>query len=280
MLSKKQFDDLWGASIGSLRPTILTPDYNDYLLREGMLEDYLDIFRGYSTRERNGEIRMPYPHPFFNADGTPKLDKTPCIEYILVGEAPRRLIDPTIYNSCSPIPGDIENTFFYDIRHIKGTSWLDAPRNAFGARPYTPCPQNKIECLLDLASKGVLLLDLFPFAISFTTGIRSSLNTAGITLDFWNNPLNMYNLQDRINRLSTLLCKEWDLSFVAPYKISEFIVNPANGFPPLAIVPPGLHPANFRLLLPNPTRCGGSPFKKVCISTAGFPSANLINLSF
>lgn len=100
MLNKKQFDDLWGASIGSLRPTILTPDYNDYLLREGMLEDYLDIFRGYSTRERNGEIRMPYPHPFFNADGTPKLDKTPCIKYILVGEAPPPLKDEDL-NPCS-----------------------------------------------------------------------------------------------------------------------------------------------------------------------------------
>jgi hypothetical protein len=280
MMSKKQFDDLWGGTFGPLLPTMPIPDYNDYLLREGMLEDYLDIFRGYSTREREGAIRMPYPHPFFNADGTPKLGKIPCIKYILIGEAPRTLIDPTIFNDCSPIPGDIENTFFYDIRHVKGISLLNAPRNAFGAPPYTPCPSNKIECLLDLASKGVLLLDLFSFAIDFTTDIRSSLNAAGITLNFWNNLLNPYNLQERINTLGPLLCNDWDLSFVAPYTISEFIVNPANGFPPLAIVPPGLHPANFRLLLPDPTRCGGSPFKKVCISTAGFPSANLINLSF
>ena len=279
MMSKKQFDDLWGNSIESLRPKITIPDYNDYLIREGMLEDYLDIFRGHSTRDREGSIKMPYPHPFFNADGTPKLVKTPCIKYILVGEAPPRL-NTSIYNNCTPIAGDTNNTYIYDIRHVGQTPWVSAPRIAFGARPYRPCPQNKIECLLDLASKGVLLLDLFSFAIDFTTDIRLSLNAAGITLNFWNNLLNPYNLQERINTLGPLLCNDWDLSFVAPYTISEFIVNPANGFPPLTIVPPGLHPANFRLLMPDPTRCGGSPFKKVCISRAGFPSAHLIRISF
>ena len=244
----------------------------------------MDIFRGYSTREREGAIKMPYPHPFFNADGTPKLAKKPCIKYILVGEAPPRL-NPPIYNNCTPIAGDTNNTYIYDIRHVGQTPWLSAPRIAFGARPYRPCPSNKVECLLDLASQGVLpVLDLFPFAITILPALRVALLATGIIESFWNNStptiINTCNLEDRINSIGNLLCKDWDLSFVAPCKISEFIVNPANGFPPLAIVPPGLHPANFRLLLPDPTRCGGSPFKKVCISTAGFPSANLINLSF
>lgn len=283
MLSKKQFGDLWGASIGSLRPTILTPDYDDYSLREGMLEDYLDIFRGYSTRERNGEIRMPYPHPFFNADGTPKLDKTPCIKFILVGEAPPPLNTP-VYNDCTPIAGDKENTYIYDIRHVRLTPWLTSIRNAFGAPPYTPCPSNKIDCLLFLASKGVLLLDLYPFAIPFNSALRAALNTSGISLSFWNNTnpaiVNPYNLQDRINRLSALLCKDWDLSFVAPFLTSNYIVNPTNGYPPLAIVTPGLHPTSFRVLLPDPSRYGSCPYKKVCISGAGFPTAYLIQISF
>jgi hypothetical protein len=280
MMSKKQFDDLWGGTFGPLLPTMPIPDYNDYLLREGMLEDYLDIFRGYSTREREGAIKMPYPHPFFNADGTPKLAKKPCIKYILVGEAPPRL-NPPIYNNCTPIAGDTNNTYIYDIRHVGLTPWLTSLKIAFGARSYTPCPSNKVECLLDLAAQGVYLIDLFhPFAIPFTSSFRARLNLSGVTLNFWNNPLNPDNLQDRINSKGTLLCKEWDLSLVAPYKISEYIVNPANGFPPLAIVPPGLHPATFRLLLPDPLRFSGCPFKKVCISGAGFPTAYLINLSF
>lgn len=279
MMTNNQFDDLWNGTFGPLLPAIPIPNYNDYLLRERMLEDYLDIFRGYSTREIEGAIVLPYPHPFFNADGTPKLAERPCVKYILAGEAPAKL-KPPIYNNCIPIAGDTENTYIYDIRHVNPSSYLSSIRNAFGAQPYTPCPSNKIECLLDLASKGVLLLDLFSFAISFTTEIRGSLNTAGITLNFWNNPLNPYNLQERINSLGPLLCKDWDLSFVAPYTISEFIVNPAYGFPPLAILTPGIHPVSFRALLPDASRCGGCNYKKVAISRAGFPSAYLINLSF
>ena len=283
MLSKRQFDDLWGSTIGAIRPTMPIPNHNDYLLREGMLEDYLDIFRGYSTREREGAIRMPYPHPFFNADGTPKLSQKPCIKYILIGEAAPQLKTP-IYNKCTPIAGDTNNTYIYDIRHVGITPWLTSIRIAFGAGLYTPCPTNKIDCLLYLASQGVLLLDLFPFAVPFNPALRRRINSSGITLSFWNNTtagiINPYNMQDRINRLGPLLCEEWDLSFVAPYITSEFIVNPANGFPPLAIVPPGLHPVSFRALLPDPSRYGGCPYKKVCISRSGFPSAYLINLSF
>ena len=282
MLNKKQFDDLWGASIGSLRPTILTPNYNDYLLREGMLEDYLDIFRGYSTRERNGEIRMPYPHPFFNADGTPKLDKTPCIKYILVGEAPPPKKDEDL-NPCS---GDKKNSYIYNKIHVKSSPWLTSTRDAFGACNYSPCPHDKISYLLDLASKGVLLLDLYPFAIPFSSALRRRLNRTGRTLSFWNNSnpaiVNTYNLQDRINNINTLLCKDWDLSFVAPYLTSEYIVNPVNGFPPLAIVPSGLHPGSFRALLPDPTRFAGNLFKKIAICNSAYPcpSAHLVRISF
>lgn len=277
MMSNRQFSDLWGASIGSLRPAMPLPNYNDYLLRERMLEDYLDIFRGYSTREREGEIRMPYDHPFFNSDGTPKLEKPPCITYILVGEAPPPL-NTSVLNGCN---GDKKNSYIYDITHVKSSPWLTSTRDAFAVCNYSPCSHDKIDYLLKLASKGVLLLDLFPFAILFT-GLRKRLNKKGLTLSFWNDPTNRYNLQERINRLGPLLCKDWDLSFVAPYLISEYIVNPANGFPPLAIIPPGLHPGTFRTLLPDPTRFAGNRFQKIAIRTSAYPcpSAHLVKISF
>lgn len=277
MLSKKQFDDLWAGSFGPLFPKVSIPDYHEYLLREGMLEDYLDIFRGYSTRERNGEIRLPYPHPYFNTDGTPKLGTTPCIKYILVGEAPPPL-NTSVLNGCN---GDKNNSYIYDITHVKSSPWLTSTRDAFGACNYSPCSHDKIDYLLKLASKGVLLLDLFPFAILFT-GLRKRLNKKGLTLSFWNDPTNPFNLQERVNRLVPLLCKDWDLSFVAPYLISEYIVNPANGFPPLAIVPLGLHPGTFRALLPDPTRFAGNCFQKIAIRTSAYPcpSAHLVRISF
>jgi hypothetical protein len=277
MMTNSQFDDLWNGTFGPLLPATPLPNYNDYLLRERMLEDYLDIFRGYSTREIEGAIVLPYSHPFFNADGTPKLAKMPCIKYILVGEAPPPL-KTSVLNGCN---GDKKNSYIYDITHVKSSPWLTSPRDAFGVCKYSPCSHDKIAYLLELASEGVLLLDIYPFAILFA-GLRKRLNKKGITLSFWNDPINLYNLQERINRIGTLLCKDWDLSFVAPYLTSEYIVNPAYGFPPLAIVPSGLHLGTFRALLPDPTRFAGNHFQKIAIRNSAYPcpSAHLVSISF
>ena len=51
MLTRPQYENLWETHFSRIVPaSILMPDYCEYLNREHMLEDYLDIFRGINTR--------------------------------------------------------------------------------------------------------------------------------------------------------------------------------------------------------------------------------------
>ena len=283
MLTRKEFEDQWNRDFAGLAPLAgeQMPSYDQFRISERMLEDYLDIFRGFNSRE--GDMEMPYPHPFFDENGNPLLKEKPCVKYILVGEA-RPKPNVPIYNKCTPTAGDENNGYFYDIRHINSRQpWLSAPRINWRCPLFRPCPDNKIETLLCLASKGVLLLDLFPYAISYSTRLRRALNNGAITRSFWDNPTNPYNLKDRIQRIGKLLCNDWDLTMVAPCVISEYIVNPINLFPTLIIAPIGLHPTTFRLILHDNKRCTssncGNKWKKIAVAQQA-PSARLIGLSF
>jgi hypothetical protein len=275
-MTSSEFNDLWKNEFAPVTKAAM-PNYGDFMISERMLEDYLDIFRGYNTR-RDGNA-MPYPHPFFDSNGKPLLPVKPCIKFILVAEA-RPMEKPKVLNQCL---GDEANTFFYNITHVGRTPWLNAPRLFWKCPPFRPCPNNKVQTLLCLASKGVLLLDLFPFAIKYSTNLRKALNDNGTTRRFWEDSANPYNLQDRIKGISNLLCEDWDLTMVAPCIISENLVNPSKGASPLAIVPPGLHPRTFRLLLPDNTRCivckVGHEWKKIAFAQQG-PTAKLIGQSF
>ena len=275
-MTRTEFNDQWDEHFAPLT-TEAMPSYDEFKISERMLEDYLDIFRGYNTRE--GDLAMPYDHPFFDENGNPLLKEKPCIRYILIGEA-RPPLNTPILNNCVGIQGDKANTYFYDIRHIRPTAWLSAPRNNWACPIERPCPTNKVQTLLCLASNGVLLLDIFPFAIPYGT-IRPLLNGGGITRNYWDNPANIYSLSNRITAIQGLLCEDWDLSLVAPCIISGHIINPINAFPPIAAIPIGLHPAQFRTLLPEATRCPlGADWRKVAVSSAGSPTQNLINISF
>lgn len=280
-MTHTQYTDLWNDHLAPHTVGIIMPSYNEYLLRENQLEDYLDIFRGVDSRpNREGAITMPYPHPFFNADGSPKLKEKPCVKYLLVGEAapPLNPVAPT--TECLGIVGDKANTYFFDIKHLKQTPYFSSPRTAFNCPNERPCPENKIDALLCLASKGVLLLDLFPFSISYTTALRHVLNTTGITMDFWNNKVNPYSLQNRLKVINALLHPKWDLTLIAPCLISSFILDPINHFPPISIIPIGIHPKTFRHLMPDPTRCGGHEWRKLGVTSAGSPSSHLVSISF
>jgi len=196
MLTKKQFDDLLGEFKKAL-PKGTIPDYNEYVESENMFEDYLDIFRGINTRmERSGSsnIKWYYDHPFFNGDKL-KLEKKPCIRYVMIGEARPKPNEPVI-NNCG---GDENNTYFYNVTHVKNTRWLSEPCRAFNPLLTRPsCPNQKAALLLDLASKGYVLVDLFPFAITFTSSIRKKMNDLGITNFFYSNYL---------DPILTALCK-------------------------------------------------------------------------
>ncbi|MGI5914086.1 MAG: hypothetical protein ACOX5K_05110 [Bacteroidales bacterium] len=278
--TETEFENQWNRNFAPLTNEVM-PCYDNFRISERMLEDYLDIFRGYNSRE--GNIDMPYDHPFFDKNGNSLLKKKPCIRYILVGEA-RPSPKKSVYNECKPIPGDEKNGYFYDIRHINSWQpWLSAPRKNWECPSFRPCPNNKVQTLLCLASKGVLLLDLFPYAISYSTKLRNKLNRNGTTRLFWDNPTNPFNLKDRIQRIGNLLCNDWDLSLVAPCVISGHIIN---GFPPIifsssVVIPAGLHPAQFKTSRPNASRCSlGADLRKVAVSSAGTPTQNLIYDSF
>ena len=277
-MTRTEFNHQWNRDFAPIT-TQAIPNYNEFLISERMLEDYLDIFRGYNSRK--GNLNMSYDHPFFDENENPLFGEKPYIRYILVGEA-RPSPKKSVYNKCRPTPGDEKNGYFYDIRHINSWQpWLSAPRINWDCPPFRPCPNNKIQTLLRLASKGVLLLDLFPYAISYSTKLRKTLNINGTTKSFWDNPTNPFNLKDRIQRIGNLLCNDWDLSLVAPCIISGHIINPINGFSPIAVIPAGLHPAQFRTLMPNPKRCSlGADWRKVAVSSAGAPTSDLIYISF
>lgn len=278
-----QFQKAWEEHFAPLKPLQkeLLPNYNEFRISERMLQDYLDIFRGINSRDY--EVEMPYEHPYFKNNGQPLLSETPSVKYILIGESRPRRKSQKI-KDCSPILGDENNTYFYDVTHISKTQpWLSAARTCWAAPHFRPCPTNKIKTLLNLAQKGILLLDLFPFAISYTSRIRALLNNTGVTQSFWNNIENHYNLENRIRQINSLLSKDWDLTLVAPCVISEHIVNPNNNYPALDIPTPGLHPNTFRMPLVDETRCAscgvGHEWKKIAVAQQA-PSARLLNLSF
>ncbi len=279
-MTRTEFNEHWNRDFAPLT-TETIPSYDEFKISERMLEDYLDIFRGKNTR--NGDIEMPYDHPFFDESGNPLLGEKPCIRYVLVGEA-RPFPKESLDNECKPIQGDEKNAYFYDIRHINSRQpWLSAPRKNWNCPSFRPCPNNKIKTLLCLASKGVLLLDIFPYAILYTTELRKTLNKSGVTRSFWDDPKNPFNLQDRIRKIQYLLCNDWDLTMVAPCVLSEHIVNPINHFPTLTITPVGLHPTTFRMILHDNKRCisskCGHEWKKIAVSQQA-PTARLIGLSF
>lgn len=170
MLTLEEYNNLWNdhfEGINGLNREPMPP-YNEYLEAENMLEDYLDIFRGVNTRNERGNDgnEWYYEHPFFNGD-IPKLKEKPCIKYIMIGEA-----RPKLENK----PG----TYFYNVNHLGNTSWLREPYKAFfghwGGLPRTP--QDKIKILLNLATRGYILIDLFPFALNY----GSRFNNGGRTL--------------------------------------------------------------------------------------------------
>ena len=272
MLTLTEYEHLWQAHFFGIVPAgVIMPDYCEYLNREHMVEDYLDIFRGINTRASraiqpcNGWY---YTHPFFDEKGKGNIEKPLCIKYILIAEA-------------CPAGGA---NYFYDINEINDQGYLNAAYNAtYGcAGPITPWvkltkPIHKVNSLLDLAKRGVLLLDIFPFAIKYSTAIRHNLNKNGTTAFFWNNP-NQGSLKNRVNTFTNLLCNDWDLCMIGPPIISLYVLN--NN--PLVLMPGGLHSLSFtnKYTCPHKLRSGKSDFKKFAINRANNPDADLITCAF
>ena len=220
MLTLAEYGHLWQAHFFGIVPAgVIMPDYCEYLDREHMVEDYLDIFRGINTRASRAIQPCHgwyYPHPFFDKKGKGKIEK-PCIKYIMIGEAaPSSAIPHFDING-----NDLENSYFYNVTHQENTQYFTAPCNAFGVVGAT-----KNDKLLHLASKGVILLDLFPFAYSYSGTIRTALNNNNVTFDFWHNLNNNYSVASRLRHLPVAQnCKG---ALIAPPIISHHIAAGLN----------------------------------------------------
>jgi hypothetical protein len=187
MLTRVDYCGLWAINFAPhVAAGIGMPDYGGYVQRQIYFRDYLDLFTGGITYPRLGpgpageygvtlaslglaaahfepgyiitisgkdclQVDYPYPYPH-TAVGTPK------IEYVLIGEA-------------AP-PG---STYFYNISHRR-SHYLTAPRDAFGIPAGTRAAE-----LQAMANKGFILIDLFPFAISYNRPLRIALNRVGLS---------------------------------------------------------------------------------------------------
>jgi hypothetical protein len=212
MLTITEYTNLWTypAPNGFAQPMATLPDYNYYVIRENQYQDYLDIFRGHNTR---GVRIAPhggwyYNHPFFNDNGLvyEYTVENPQIQYFLIGEAAR--------------PLGVNNTYFYDINH--GTSdYFTAPCSAFNVGVAT-----KAIRLFNLAMQGVVLIDIFPFAVSYSTDFRNFLNDNDITENFWSGL--PQSVGDRIAVLQNLVVHNPKLALIAPPLISHHIAEGIN----------------------------------------------------
>jgi hypothetical protein len=235
MLTIAQYNALWihnplgMGSFATITGIAAPPPYADYVIRENMFEDYLDIFRGNNTR---GDIAIRpivppvwyYEHPFFNADGIPVIENVPCIKYVLIAEAPPQ------------VNGGVIN-YIYNL-HLPGGNYITAPLNALNINPDG---MPTLVRLINLAQVGVLIIDLFPFALDYGD-YRCDLNCNGITINFLNNLHNVYSIENRINNImeEELFCNDFNINnrlncaFIAPSKTSHFLAGHIN-----------LHPHHF-----------------------------------
>jgi len=161
-----------------------------------------------------GDDDWYYPHPFFPPGVAgfvpPPGVPNPTIKYILIAEAAK------------PVGA---GTYFYNVNHLNYSPYFTAPREAF-CIPDMPKPQ----VLWLLAQQGVLLLDLYPFAIKYTSKIRNALNAGGVSAHFWGNapvaPLAPETIGFRIKALGCLLDFERvKLAFMAPPILSHFLAH-------------------------------------------------------
>lgn len=198
--------------------------YSDYLIDVNMFEDYLDIFRGKNTREDRKMFLSDnwyYEHPFFNGI-EPKLAKVPLVKFIMIGEA-KPVQRQSEFNECQ---GDLKNTYFYNVTHLKNTRWLSEPFKAFHSTNQwykISCPKEKVKILLELASKGYLLIDLFPFPFPspVPNSLRNRLNESGVSSYFFNSYLKA--LLSKVKKINTE--KDCVIAFSGPSTIHHYLTH-------------------------------------------------------
>ena len=193
------------------------------------------------------------------------------VKYILVAEA-------------APFHDKTKSEFgayFYNYENVQGlnTPYFKAPCEAFQVDYKRLTPEKALQ---DLAKKGVILLDLFPFALKIDSHLRKKIAGRGILKHFWDE--DDYSIKTQIKDLCSKhkikLHKEWDLCLIAPPLISCHLVGAYDSLnvAPCTNFTNGKHYTTFKDILPNTLR--GCDHKKVAVSTAHVPHTTLIKIAF
>lgn len=168
ILSEADYNTMWNIDFGMAGAP--PPAYHEYLQREVYKQDYFDLFGTgrtitYPRRFKSGRwyvtilgitLEVEYDYPFPTAlKGASKVRE---IKYVLIGEAPY-----------------VGSTFFYNCLH-SSTAYINAPLIAFGGA----LTLTKPEKLIYLANEGVVLFDLFPFSIGFSSTLRRRVNPLAV----------------------------------------------------------------------------------------------------
>jgi len=235
MLTIAEYEDLWTAAPprGFGKHIRDIPSYDRYIEREHMLADYIDIFRGFNSRgDRTVRpIAFPveleqYPHPF--GELIEQNLNPPSIRYILIAEAAPPRFPPVFkYDRRGLILGDTSNSYFYDVMAIKSTDYFTAPLTAFGILTVGRASSTrKRDMLYQLALKGVVLLDLFPFAIKYDRMLRLMLRNTFVLEHFYSAAAH-YSLISRITSLTRLFStiEPRRSALIAPPIISHAIAD-------------------------------------------------------
>jgi hypothetical protein len=241
MITEKEYLSLWNKHFQEITNQEI-PSYKEYLKREEFFETYLKTLQGSE------------------------------VKYILVAEA-APFHDTTKSNV---------GAYFYNYSNVEGlaTAYFRAPCDLFNISRTPLTIDTAKNALYELAKKGVLLLDLFPFALKIDSQLRKKILGRGILKHFWDE--DHYSIKTQIKDLcsnhNTSLHKEWDLCLIAPPLISCHLVG---AYDELDLTPltNGLHNNTaFKSIQPNNLR--GCDHKKVASDTSGNPNKTLINIAF
>lgn len=255
ILTYEQYKTSW---INDFKPKGTLPCYHEYLQREIYKQDYLDLFIYKRTFERvridgfvenyvkitgckiledlnipdlicffygNNDkyIKVDYEYPWVDTDFN--RNEKRCIKYVMIGEAaPANMAYYFYYilNLQKEKTLNVHKKTKEIIKDYKG--YVSAPFLAFFGGDAKSCNNmDKKDILLKFANKGVILLDIFHFAIDYDT-IRDHLNKTGVTKFYFKelmHEINLFNIKHK--------CKE-DVKgvFIAPPKISHYLAKLLN----------------------------------------------------
>ena len=263
ILTNEEYNTLWTApapiGFGQIG---CPPCYHEYLQREIYAQDFLDLYIGEPTF-----IRVPIPvqggvkfyvqitgNPILGGLGIPPHPILVLLhggnEYLLIDYAypwtpaelnVERYIRKVLIAEAAPpqnpritIHGanNIQNSYFYNYQHNNITPYFLDPCTAFAIPAGA-----KRDRLIGLADGGVVLLDLFPFALNYTSPFRNNLNLTGITNSFFNNVGNIYSVTNRVLEIiaNHLMCIDFingtNSVLIAPPIISFHLAHQINIIP-------------------------------------------------